>query len=293
MHAMYGFFDAKYALYKQIHDYYKELKERNLKVIDMDSGDVTDWPRMAYEIVDSIDAAKFHPSNQNALDVSRFADAVIYLPIDFNDFDCVSTDQKEDYYLFLGRLNYSKGFEIAINVAKEMGKRLVLVGQNNPEWALGYKLPSHVDYIGHSVGVEERRKLMSKAKIGFAPTLLNEPGGFIIGEYGGSGTPVITTDWGGFVEYVTHGVTGYRCRQFEQFLWAAENIGNIDSKACYDHARLLHGLDGIADRYDDYFKSLIRYTSQGCHQNQVFTDRIPKNFWFGNDLRENLDSIVR
>ena len=279
MHAMYGYFGARKELYDQIHEHYKKSLSEKIKMIDLEKNELIDWNDFAFNVFDGIHAAAYRRSNQKSLDVPRWADGVIYLPIDFDDFDYVPKEEKEDYYLFLGRLNYSKGFEVAINVAKEMDKKLVLVGHNNPEWALGYKLPSHVEYLGGSVGVEERRKLMSKAKIGFAPTLLNEPGGFIIGEYGGSGTPVLTTDWGGFVEYVDHGRTGYRCRTFEQFVSAAETIDTIDSENCYNHAIELHGLNNIASQYDSYFKNLIRMTSQGYTQVDVHTDRIPDSFW--------------
>ena len=51
-----------------------------------------------------------------------------------------------------------------------------------------------------------------------------------------SGTPVITTDFGGFAETNIQGITGYRCNTFEEFSDAIKQIGEIDNEKCYQSA---------------------------------------------------------
>jgi glycosyltransferase involved in cell wall biosynthesis len=51
-----------------------------------------------------------------------------------------------------------------------------------------------------------------------------------------SGTPAITTDWGGFVDTNVHGLTGYRCRDFRDFVNAIKNIDQIKPIDCLQYA---------------------------------------------------------
>jgi glycosyltransferase involved in cell wall biosynthesis len=195
----------------------------------------------------------------------KFYDVVIPSGFDMSEFEY--QENKQDYFLMCGRIVWSKGVDIAVQVTKKMGVKLVLAGTTHgpQDCNLGEKWPEHVEYVGY-VGVEERKKLMSGAKALFCPTVYNEPFGYVAIEAMLSGTPVITVDWGAFTETVLHGVTGYRCRTFEQFYWAANNIDLIKNKDCRDWAEKNYNFEKIGKMYTEYFQSLINIrTKEGWY----------------------------
>ena len=176
-------------------------------------------------------------------------DAVIPNYFDPDDFQF--RDQKENYFLFLGRVYSGKGIDIAIQATEESGDKLVIAGQN-PE---NHTFPPHVQFIGYA-DVDLRRDLMALAKGAFVASTYLEPFGGVQMEMLFSGTPTITTDWGSFAENNLHGITGYRCRNFEQFVWAAKNIDKIDPHACRTWAENF-SLNKVALMYEEYFKTVM------------------------------------
>ena len=203
-------------------------------------------------------------------------DAVIPNYFDPEDFEYNETP--EDYFLFVGRIINSKGIGIAVDICKVLGKTLLVAGQGDLISLIG-SIPPNVRVIGY-VEPEERKKLMKNAKALIAPTFYNEPFGGVMVEALFSGTPVITTDWGGFAENNLHGVTGYRCRTMEQFTWAARNIDKISRKACRDWAMNNFSLGRVALMYEEYFQGVLNIHVAG-------------GFYEPNPERKNLDWLVR
>jgi glycosyltransferase involved in cell wall biosynthesis len=71
------------------------------------------------------------------------------------------------------------------------------------------------------------------------------------------GTPVISTNWGGFVETVNHGMTGYRVSDAKE---AAERIGQLDRLAPNDIIRkrtvAFFSMRVLRHEYQRYFERL-------------------------------------
>lgn len=169
--------------------------------------------------------------------------------------------EKDDYYLFIGRLIDRKGYRIAADVCFDLGKRLVVAGQGTP--------PLGCEYVG-VVGPEERGRLMSRAKAVFVPTIYIEPFGNVNVEAQACGTPVITTDWGAFTETVIDGVTGYRCRTFGEFKRAAQDVDKLDPWLIRDAALDRYSLDVIGEEYEKYFARLLHLWGKGWYEGRAF-----------------------
>jgi len=183
-------------------------------------------------------------------------DAVIPNYFDLEDFEFSAI--KDDYYLFVGRINPGKGIHIALQIVEEVGGRLIIAGAGEltgNETSSGRPVSEYAELLG-VVGPDARKRLMARAKATLAPSTFMEPFCGVQIESMLSGTPVISTDWGAFAEYNIHGVTGYRCRTFEQFTWAAHHIHSIDPYACRAWAERNFSLERVADMYDEYFFSV-------------------------------------
>lgn len=226
---------------------------KDLKIIEPCIGYPTTNVFAPYRIFCSYGHMHMYYGEKNMLMNPSWYDEVIPNAITATEFEYKAF--KDDYFLVFGRVIETKGIHLAIQATEHLGKRLVIAGPGSLE-SLGYQnLPKHVEYVGFA-DVPMRKKLMADAKAIIGLTTYVEPFGNMIPEGYFSGTPAITTDWGGFVDTVVPGVTGFRVRNFRELVNAIDSISSIQPIDCYRFAMRKFEDMVVHSRFNDYFTRL-------------------------------------
>ena len=151
------------------------------------------------------------------------------------------------YLLFVGRLGGMKGEQVAVETSKRTGIPLKLIGPGTP--------PNYGEYLGVKQP-KERAELMGGAIAVIAPSMFPEPFCLVATESQMVGTPVISTDWGGFTETVENGVSGYRCSTLGEFAQAALDCKKLDRKKIRERAIRKWSFNAIGPMYTKFFHRL-------------------------------------
>lgn len=204
-------------------------------------------------------------------DNGRFYDAVI--PNYFEPENFQFKNKKEDYFLFLGRFIPRKGVEIAVEVTRRLGKRLVLAGQGvskvegNTIYGDDFSVSGdHILHVGHA-NVAQRSALLRNATATFMATTYIEPFGGVAIESLLCGTPVIATDFGAFAENIQHGVHGYRFRTIGEAVWGAKNVHKLNNKKIHQYAVENFSVERVKYLYQAYFEQLQTLWEEGFYSN--------------------------
>ena len=197
------------------------------------------WMHMAY-------------GKEGHFDNPPWYDAVIPAAFDLEDYPASPRQLK--YHVFLGRPTVLKGREIAIQVCRELHIPLYVAGQGDRT------VPEGVVHLG-VLDATQRATCLSQAQALWAPTYYIEPFGQVAVQAQLCGTPVIATDFGAFPETVEHGIGGYRCRTYEQFVWAAQHVGDLSRAEIRCRAQARYSLARVAAMYEEYFDMLTRLYS--------------------------------
>jgi glycosyltransferase involved in cell wall biosynthesis len=169
-----------------------------------------------------------------------------------------------DYLVFLGRISPEKRPDRAIEIARDVGMRLVMAAKVDPmdteyyEHAIAPLIRANrglVEFIGE---VDEREKdaLFGGAWAYLFPIDWPEPFGLTMIEAMATGTPVIATRAGSVPEVVVDGVTGFVCRTMRELIEAVPRVRELDRAACRRHVEEHFSPRAMADGYEQVYAAL-------------------------------------
>jgi glycosyltransferase involved in cell wall biosynthesis len=179
----------------------------------------------------------------------RFFDTVI--PYFFDPSEFTFRQDKEPFALYVGRLTPRKGIGIACQACKRAGIPLKVIGHGDKTL-----VTDDAEYLG-SLDNEARNDWLSRASVLLSPTLYLEPFGSVAVEAMLSGTPVVSTDFGAFVETVEHGKTGFRCNYMGEFVDALTRVGELDKEYIRGRAVAKYSMESAKGKYQAYFERLM------------------------------------
>jgi glycosyltransferase involved in cell wall biosynthesis len=151
--------------------------------------------------------------------------------------------EKDDYLLFLARICPEKGTHHAIEVARILGKKLLIAGKVDQVDRTYFEKEIKPEIDGRQIqflgeaDAEEKRALYAKAYCLLAPICWEEPFGLFLIEAMACGTPVIAFAKGAAPEIIVHGRTGYLVHDVEQMAKAAYLVDQIDPHHCREHVK--------------------------------------------------------
>jgi glycosyltransferase involved in cell wall biosynthesis len=172
----------------------------------------------------------------------------------------VSTAGGDDLILF-GRIHPDKGTDLAIEIARRAGRRLIMCGIVQDHAYFEELIEPRIDgdrvvYRG-SVGPDERGRVLGSGAALLHPIRFAEPFGLSVVEAMACGTPVVAYRKGSMPEVVDEGVTGRLVENVDEAVAAVAGIGTIDRAGCAARARARFSADRMVEDYLTIYRKIV------------------------------------
>lgn len=170
-----------------------------------------------------------------------------------------------DYLVFLGRISPEKRPDRAIEIARDVGMRLVIAAKVDPvdqeyhEHAIAPLIRAHgdlVEFIGE-VNEHEKDDLLGNAYAYLFPIDWPEPFGLTMVEAMATGTPVIASRNGSTPEVVQDGVSGFVCNTVKEMIEAVPRVATLDRLECRRYAERTFSAEAMADAYERVYRQVL------------------------------------
>ena len=169
-----------------------------------------------------------------------------------------------DFLLFAGRIAPEKGPDLAIEIARRAGKKLLLAGGIYDQAFFGEKIApalkedTNLSYLG-MLQRDELYRMMGQAQGLLFTSRWEEPFGLVLAESLAAGTPVIAWRQGAAPEIINEGETGFLVPSIDLdgAAKAVQRLPELDRTECRRQVEARFHLDKMVDGYVDYYYEVI------------------------------------
>ncbi len=175
---------------------------------------------------------------------------------------------------FVGRMNPDKGVHRAIQVARAVGRPLVLMVKMREDIEKTYFEEIIKPMMGSDVELmfepdeQTRIDLLGRAEALINPIRWPEPFGLVMAESLACGTPVLASPHGAAQEIVEHGHTGFLHDKVDDLIEACGRIGEIDRADCRDAALRRFSMARMVEDHIRLYRRLIEEAALPRHRLQ-------------------------
>ena len=172
-------------------------------------------------------------------------------------------ERKDDFVLFLGRVDSEKAPDLAIEAARRAGRRLVMCIKLANEVEQRYWREKVEPLLGDDIDVrgecghEEKAELLASAAALLFPVQWPEPFGLVMVEAMACGTPVVAWRNGATPEVVVHGKTGWLADSMDEFVAGIDALDQLDPHAIRQDVSERFSAERMVDGYERAYRRAL------------------------------------
>ncbi|HEX8600125.1 MAG TPA: glycosyltransferase family 4 protein [Chloroflexia bacterium] len=174
-----------------------------------------------------------------------------------------------DGLLFVGRIEEAKGPDLAIDVARALGRSLTIAGpvvdREFFKRSIEPRLDEQIRYVG-VVDHDTKCKLMGETACMLLPFREAEPFGMVSIEAMACGTPVVALPNGALPEIVEPGVTGYLAAEEGALPGCVLQAIALDRAEVRERAIARFGIQHVAGKYLALYRNMVADVLEGERQ---------------------------
>ena len=186
---------------------------------------------------------------------------VVHNGLDVSGIPC--QQDKGDHLVWLGRMSPDKAAHVAIDLAREAGRRILLAGKVSEPDEKDYfdrevrpRLGDDAEFVDEVSG-EDKYAFLGGAAGFLFPLEWEEPFGMVLIEAMACGTPVLSLSRGAVPEVVVDGKTGFVRDKAADLVPLVDRLGEIDPSACRAHVEESFAPERMVSGYEEAYRDCL------------------------------------